>query len=44
MDEYDYEEAILQMQDDNDPDVQQVLTEDEKERLRNKYKETKTCR
>lgn len=28
MDENDYEDAILRMQEDNDPDAQQVLTED----------------
>ena len=37
MDEFDYEDAILRMQEDNDPDAQQVLTEDEKEALRQKY-------
>lgn len=39
MDEFDYEDAILQMQEDRDPDIQQVLTEDEKEILRIKYGE-----
>lgn len=39
MDENDYEDAILRMQEENDPDVQQVLTEDEKEILRIKYVE-----
>lgn len=37
MDEIDYEEAILRMQDECDPDLQQVLTEDEKEELRQRY-------
>jgi hypothetical protein len=37
MDENDYEEAILCMQDECDGDVQQVLTEDEKETFRQKY-------
>ena len=37
MDEFDYEDAILRMQEENDVDVQQVLTEDEKEALRQKY-------
>lgn len=35
----DYEDAILRMQEDNDPDAQHVLTEDEKQFLKNKYKE-----
>lgn len=34
MEEIDYEDAILQMQEERDPDLQQVLTEDEKEILR----------
>lgn len=38
MDDIDYEDAILRMQEENDVDVQQVLTEDEKEALRQKYK------
>lgn len=37
MDDIDYEDAILRMQEENDPDLQQVLTEDEKEILRQKY-------
>lgn len=37
MDDIDYEDAILRMQEGNDVDVQQVLTEDEKEDLRQKY-------
>ena len=39
MDENDYEEAILCMQDEYDGDVQQVLTEDEKEYMKNKFSE-----
>ena len=41
MDENDYEDAILRMQEDNDPDAQQVLTEDEKEAFRQKYNDGK---
>lgn len=37
MDENDYEDAILRRQEENDPDAQQVLTEDEKEAFRQKY-------
>ena len=37
MNENDYEDAILRMQEENDPDAQQVLTEDEKEAFRQKY-------
>ena len=40
MDENDYEEAILCMQDEYDPDAQQVLTEDEKEILRIKMQQS----
>lgn len=40
MDEIDYEDAILRMQEENDPDLQQVLTDDEKEVLRQRYGET----